>query len=115
MTDALRRAIRTFIQAFLGSIISSGVLSAVATTGAVDLSNLQKVGAAGLAAGLIALVSFAQNALEDGGQIPALLKAPASDGADPVPDPEPEPPAPVKRAARKKAAAPRKAAPRKKA
>lgn len=108
MTDALRRAIRTFVQAFLGSIISSGVLSSIASDGVVDLSGIQKVGAAALAAGLIALVSWAQNALEDGGQIPALLKAPASDGAEPIPDPEPEP-APVKKAAA------RKRAPRKKA
>lgn len=120
MNDALRRAIRTFVQAFLGSIISSGVLSSVATDGVVDLSGIQKVGAAAFAAGLIALVSWAQNALEDGGAIPALLKAPASSGADPVPEPENFPveeweePAPVKRAPRKAAAA-KKRAPRKKA
>lgn len=115
MTDALRRAIRTFIQAFLGSILSSGVLSAIATDGVVDLSGLQKVGAAALAAGLIALVSFAQNALEDVGTIPALLKAPASSGVDPFPDPPVVDVAePVKRAAKKVTKA-TKRAPRKKA
>lgn len=89
MSDALRRACRTFIQSFLGSVLTSGVLSAIETDGVVDYSVLQKVGVSALAAGLIAFLSFMQNALEDSPTValPALLKAPASEGVDPVPDP----------------------------
>lgn len=84
MPDALRRAIRTFVQAFLGSIISSGVLSAMSTGGVVDLSVLGKAAAAAIVAGIIALVTFLQNFLEDNTSFPAVLKARASDGANPV-------------------------------
>lgn len=96
MTDALRRAIRTFVQTFLGSIATSGVLSAAATEGVVDWSVLKKVLMAAVASGAVALVSFVQNALEDKGTIPALLKAPASDGVDPVPEPAPRPNRPLR-------------------
>lgn len=74
MTNALKRAIRTFVQAFLGSILTSGVLSAIAVQGIVDYSVLKKVAASALAAGLIALITYAMNALEDHEIIPALLK-----------------------------------------
>lgn len=74
MNNALRRAIRTFFQAFLGALISSGVLSAASTNGVVDWSGLEKAGVAALSAGIVALVSFIQNALEDTGTVPAILK-----------------------------------------
>lgn len=76
MNKATKRAIRTFFQAFLGSIITSGVLSATSESGVVDWSALHKVAVAAGAAGIIALITFIQNALEDSGTIPALLKQP---------------------------------------
>jgi hypothetical protein len=111
MSDAVRRSLRTFVQAFLGSIITSGVLSATQESGVVDWSALKKVAVSALAAAVIALLTFVQNSLEDHTTVPALLKAPASEGLNPEPDPEP--PAPAKRAARarkatKKAAVPRR-------
>lgn len=84
MSDAVRRAIRTFLQAFVGVLVSSGVLSAVGEAGVVDWSALKKVGLSALGAGVVALFTFIQNALEDEGSVPALLKAPASSGANPV-------------------------------
>lgn len=86
MSDAVRRAIRTFAQSFLGAFAASGVLSAFAEAGVVDWTVLKKAGISALIAGIIALMSFIQNALEDSGAIPAPLKAPASEGVNPVPD-----------------------------
>lgn len=86
MTDAARRALRTWLQAFLGSLITSGVLSGVETDGVVDWAIAEKAVIAALAAGVIALLTWAQNALEDTTQFPAVLKAPASEGVNPVPD-----------------------------
>jgi hypothetical protein len=84
LNDAVRRALRTFVQAFTGSILTSGVLGAVADGAAVDLSIFQKTGVSALAAGVIALLTYVQNALEDNGAIPAVLKAQASSGAEPA-------------------------------
>lgn len=86
MSDPLRRAIRTFVQAFIGAFIASGVLSAMQTTGIVDWAVLKKVAVSAATAGVIALLSWAQNLLEDNTRMPALLKAPASEGQNPVPD-----------------------------
>lgn len=84
MSDAVRRAIRTFVQAFFGVLATSGIFSAAGETGVVDWSGLKRVGISAAAAGVVALFSYAQNALEDAGTIPAALKAPASDGANPT-------------------------------
>ena len=65
MSDAVKRGLRTFVQAFLGAILTSGVLGAVVDTGTVDLSALQTVAVSAFAAGVIGLLSFVQNALED--------------------------------------------------
>jgi hypothetical protein len=73
-SNAINRAVRTFIQAFLGAILTSGVLSAMAVDGVVDFMVIQKVGTSALAAGFIALITFAMNSLEDHQVIPALLK-----------------------------------------
>jgi hypothetical protein len=86
MPDALRRALRTFVQAFLGSIITSGILSTTETVGVVDWSALKKVAVSAVAAAVIALITWAQNYLEDTTTVPALLKAPPSGGVNPVPD-----------------------------
>lgn len=74
MSDAVKRGLRTFFQGFLGSVITSGVLSAIGTDGVVDFAVLQKVGVSAMAGGIIGLVSFIQNALEDSGSVPAPLK-----------------------------------------
>lgn len=87
MTDPIRRALRTFVQAFLGSLITSGVLSAASADGVVDWSAVKKAGIAALAAAIVAVFTFVQNWLEDSVGLPAILKAPASDGQEPVPDP----------------------------
>lgn len=125
MNNALKRAIRTFVQAFLGSILTSGVLSAIAVDGIVDFKVIEKVGASALAAGLIALITYAMNALEDHQVIPALLKnvpqEPAAAAADSqlidVPPSFPQdlvdkenPVPPVRKAVVKKASASKKAA-----
>lgn len=74
MSDAIQRAVRTFFQAFIGVLIASGILSAVEETGVVDWSNLKKVGLSALVAGVVAIVSYIQNALEDVEVIPTFLK-----------------------------------------
>lgn len=84
MSDALRRAVRTFVQAFLGSLLTSGILSSFETAGVVDWAALKKVAISAAAGAIIALLTFVQNALEDNGTIPAVLKATASSGANPV-------------------------------
>lgn len=76
MPDAVKRAIRTFFQAFLGVLIASGVLSAASENGVVDWSAVKKVGFSALAAGVVAIVTYIQNKLEDAKVVPALLKDP---------------------------------------
>jgi len=73
MSDAGRRALRTFIQSFLGVLLTSGILSAITTTGVVDWTVLKKVFLSGIAAGITAVLSWAQNALEDRGTIPEVV------------------------------------------
>jgi phosphate/sulfate permease len=76
MSEAVRRGLRTFFQGFLGSIITSGVLSAFETEGVVDWAVLEKVGVSAAAAGIIGLVSYVHNALEDTGVVRPMLKEP---------------------------------------
>lgn len=66
----------------------SGILSGIAEDGVVDWSGLKKLGISAAFAGLVALLTFAQNALEDTTPVPAIWKAPPSAGENPVPDPE---------------------------
>lgn len=89
MSDALRRAVRTALQAFLGNLVASGVLSAAQESGVVDWSAAKKAVMAAAASGVIGMVSFVMNVLEDNTPTPALLKAPPSSAANPVPDPSP--------------------------
>lgn len=111
MSDALRRALRTAAQTFVGvfSLTLLGFLSSVqewAGGTAADFPSVNPLGkaAVGAAAAVAAgLVSFAVNALEDSPKVrfPALLKAEASSGVNPVTvDP---PAAPVKKAVGKRA------------
>lgn len=87
MPDSIRRALRTFFQAFVGVLALEVGALLIHPELLYDVAWLQRVGIAATAAGLVALVSFAHNALEDAGAVPALGKAPASAGANPVPDP----------------------------
>ena len=78
MNDAVRRGIRTFMDvAFV-----EAMLQLVEAFGA-SLSESQHVAILVIAP---FFVSAAKNAMEDAGTIPAVLKAPPSPGANPVPD-----------------------------
>lgn len=109
MSDAARRAIRTFVQAFIGTLVGSGILSTFVDSGAVNGDALKKVAVSSVAAGLVAVVSLAHNLLEDHTQFPAVLKSVPSAGLNPVTvDPvpaelEPAPVAPAKKVAKKAA------------
>lgn len=91
MSDAQRRALRSFLQ--IGFV--QAILVLYNAFAEVDLT-AEQVSAITLVA--TPLLVLAQNMLEDGTSFPALLKAPASVGTNPVPDAEPEledhPPAP---------------------
>lgn len=78
MSDATRRALRTLFQ-----FVVAGGLTALVNTAAdgLDSSWLALVQAVNQL-----LVTFAQNWLEDNTGVPAILKAPASGGENPVPD-----------------------------
>lgn len=78
MNDATRRALRTVLQ-----LIASGALTALV---AAIVDGMDTKSTAIVLATWQVIVTFAQNALEDAGAIPALLKAPASSGENPVPD-----------------------------
>lgn len=87
LPDALRRAIRTFVQA------ATGVLMLQAGSVAIDVGKgsyvpdvdwLKRIAISAIAAGVIALVSYIHNGLEDTGALPAVLKSTASSGAHPV-------------------------------
>lgn len=73
MTDAIRRGIRSFLWAFLGTIISSGILSGIGEAGVVDWAVIKKVGVSALAAGITGLISWVINALEDDDVIPQVV------------------------------------------
>jgi TRAP-type C4-dicarboxylate transport system permease small subunit len=94
MPDSLRRAIRTFIQAFIGAFVLFGlpVLQGImdAAKGGenpvLDLSVWMRVLVICVISGVIALVSWVQNWFEDNTKTPALLKAPPSAGQNPAPN-----------------------------
>ena len=92
--DWFRRGIRSFVQGFIGVLAIMAVpaltslITSVGSGGTVDLDPTfwRSVGIAAVAGGVIALVSFIQNALEDNTPFPALLKSRPSAGENPVPD-----------------------------
>jgi hypothetical protein len=73
MTEAAKRALRTFLQAFIGTFVlvavpwASGIVTAIVKAEPYELNFdvLQSAGIAGVFAAFIALLSWAQNALED--------------------------------------------------
>jgi hypothetical protein len=82
MTVAMKRAARTFLQGFVGVLVLvavpalNGLVSAVAGGGeaTVDVDVWRGIGIAALAGGLIATISWAQNALEDAGAMRPMLR-----------------------------------------
>ena len=82
MNEAIRRAIRTFFQGFVGvlALVAIPALNAMvqAAVGgdAIELNVdvWQSIGIAAIAGGVIALVSWAQNELEAHGAVKPLLK-----------------------------------------
>lgn len=87
-TDSTRRAVRTALDALLALVAAvaavlvvpgfSDVLDGMTTTGATATVGV-------IVAAATVFLTKLRNALEDRGTIPAVLKAPASDGVDPVP------------------------------
>ena len=78
MSDSLRRGVRTLLDALL-ALLAAGLIDNF-------LVNLDQTQRASLAVALTGVISVVKNELEDRGTIPALLKSPASDGVNPVPD-----------------------------
>jgi len=87
LPDSVRRAIRTFIQSFLGTLLTGWIGLNVAAGDLPPVSVAKRLLIAATVAGVIALLTYVQNALEDHTGLPALLKAPASSGVNPEPDP----------------------------
>lgn len=94
LPDPVRRALRLFLWTFLGifSVTLTGWLGSVVEWASTSdqafpgLTPLGKAAVAATAAAASAVVAYVVNALEDRGTVPAVLKAPASDGAKPAPD-----------------------------
>ncbi len=79
MTDAIRRALRTLLWSLAGSI---PVIPATAAL--FDISAKIAGQVTGVMTLVVVVLTGVINGLEDRGTIPALLKSPSSDGADPV-------------------------------
>lgn len=96
MNDPIRRALRSFIQGFIAILIVSPAYQALAA-GTVDLSALRRVLVAATGAGATAVLSFAQNYLEDStGKAFGVSKAtadpePTAGTGALQPNPEPDP------------------------
>lgn len=78
MSDAQRRALRSFVQVTL----VSSVIGLLAVFNVIDWSAIQTAAVMAVATPSVA---FIQNWLEDNTSAPALLKAPASSGVNPQP------------------------------
>ena len=82
MNDATRRALRTLVQTIVAFVLAGGlaeVVNAYADEWAIHGANRMLLTAA------LTVVTWAQNAAEDKGVLPALLKPPASPAATPAP------------------------------
>lgn len=88
LRDAAYRAVRTFVQAWIGSflLLIAGVPLAPGTI--PDLDWVRRVALASAWAAFIALLSWAQNLLENSTSMPALLK-PAPPAQNPLPSSTP--------------------------
>lgn len=85
LPDSVRRALRTFVQAFIGVLlVQAAALIADLDDGEIDWNLWKRVALSALAAGFVAAVSYIQNALEDNTSFPAVLKSTPSPGLNPV-------------------------------
>lgn len=84
LRDALYRAVRTFVQAWIGSFLLLIAGAPLAPGSIPDLDWVRRVALASAWAALIALLSWTQNMLENGTRFPALLK-PAPPAQNPLP------------------------------
>lgn len=82
MNDSTRRGIRTALQLVV-TLLTNGAVFGLLVLFGVEVT---VEGFTVVAAVLLPIVTTLLNGLEDKGSIPALLKAPASSGADPMPD-----------------------------
>lgn len=81
MSDAIRRAIRTLLWVIAAAV---PVIPSVAEVFDIPAGQVAQV--VTVLGGAVTVLTALINALEDAGKIPALLKAPASSGENPVPD-----------------------------
>lgn len=65
MRDPLVRGVRTFLQAFLGVFLAISTSGMVGPDSLPDLDVLKRAAIAAAWAGIVALISFGQNLLED--------------------------------------------------
>lgn len=75
--DVIRRAARTFFQAFVGVVVlqtAAIALDAAKGEYVLDIGWWQRLGVSAVVSGFIALCSFVQNWLEDKDAVPKLLK-----------------------------------------
>jgi hypothetical protein len=82
MKDSTRRGIRTALQLVVTLLTTGGIQGLLALFG-LTMSPEQYAVVTGA---LLPVVTAVLNGLEDSGKIPAVLKAPANDGASPLPD-----------------------------
>ena len=77
MTDAQKRALRTFLQSWIGTFLGLWAMSGISAETFQGISDLTAIGKLAIAAAvgtLPAILSYVQNALEDTGTIPTVLK-----------------------------------------
>ncbi|HHH27363.1 MAG TPA: hypothetical protein ENK57_03295 [Polyangiaceae bacterium] len=66
MSDPIRRALRTFAQAFIGILLGSELLPGIVVSGQLpDSDAVERLFVSAAAAGFIALLAWVQNTLED--------------------------------------------------
>lgn len=65
MRDPLVRGVRTFLQAFLGVFLAISTSGMIGPDSLPDLDVLKRAAIAAAWAGVVALISFVQNALEN--------------------------------------------------
>jgi hypothetical protein len=70
VNDTVRRVVRTFIQAFTGTLSVSLPTLAATTDLSVLLSSLSAIGVSAAVAGATAVVTLAHNTLENYGKLP---------------------------------------------
>jgi hypothetical protein len=80
LPDAVRRGIRTFFQAATGALLTQWAVLLLRPGELPTWDAAKTIGIAVLTAGVVAVVTYAHNALEDSQIIPTVLKAPASAG-----------------------------------